>query len=559
MGGHRLLDSGDRRRGVPAGRVDHGDDARPLESGWTLLPADAVWASNHQDRAAPRTPRAPTLPRTGPATGDLLRGLADLPNVRVLVGTRLDRARPDQPSIGGRDGDGPLLRALAADTVVRLERDPAVEAAIVDYVAQRLQEIPESPYVNEPEPVRRAAAEAVAASSQGIFLLARLLARALARGDQPLDLTSEHAQELLRGGVAEAFAADLARYGPDEQRVRDLLVPLAWAEGAGLPRRQVWLAVANALAGHGHVESDLAWLLEHVGAHLIEAGEDGQTVYRLYHQAFNDYLRRGHDERTVHSRITDALLALVSSDGGRNWAGANPYLPRHLAAHAAAAGRLAELVDDARYLLYADPQRLASVLGSVDHRQHVLARLYWRALDRLRDATPTERAAALHVTALHHEPTALPLIDTDAELPWRGLWAAGPPTPFHRRITGHTNRVLAVAVGEVGGRAVIVSGGGDKTVRVWDAETGEPRAVVTGHTGGVRTVAVGQVSARTVIVTGGGGTVRVWDAKTGKPQATLAHLGGILAVTVGQLDYRTLMVVGADSRIAVVELLRLPG
>jgi hypothetical protein len=26
-GGHRLLDSGDRRRGVPAGRVDHGDDA----------------------------------------------------------------------------------------------------------------------------------------------------------------------------------------------------------------------------------------------------------------------------------------------------------------------------------------------------------------------------------------------------------------------------------------------------------------------------------------------------------------------------------------------------
>jgi WD40 repeat protein len=106
---------------------------------------------------------------------------------------------------------------------------------------------------------------------------------------------------------------------------------------------------------------------------------------------------------------------------------------------------------------------------------------------------------------------------------------------------------------------VIVTGRGDSTVRVWDAETGEPRAVVTGHTGGVRTVAVGQVSARTVIVTGGGGTVRVWDAKTGKPQATLAHLGGILAVTVGQLDYRTLMVVGADSRIAVVELLRLPG
>jgi hypothetical protein len=47
MGGHRRLDSGDRRRGVPAGRVDHGDDARPLDIGWTLLRADVVWASNN--------------------------------------------------------------------------------------------------------------------------------------------------------------------------------------------------------------------------------------------------------------------------------------------------------------------------------------------------------------------------------------------------------------------------------------------------------------------------------------------------------------------------------
>jgi hypothetical protein len=59
--------TGDRRRGVAAGSVDHGDDARPLDSGWTLLQADAVRASNNQDRSAARTPRAPTL-RMGLAT-----------------------------------------------------------------------------------------------------------------------------------------------------------------------------------------------------------------------------------------------------------------------------------------------------------------------------------------------------------------------------------------------------------------------------------------------------------------------------------------------------------
>jgi hypothetical protein len=63
-----MLDSGDRRRGVPAGRVDHGGDARPLATGWTLLRADVVGASDNQDHAAASTPRAPTLRRTGLAT-----------------------------------------------------------------------------------------------------------------------------------------------------------------------------------------------------------------------------------------------------------------------------------------------------------------------------------------------------------------------------------------------------------------------------------------------------------------------------------------------------------
>jgi len=60
---------------------------------------------------------------------------------------------------------------------------------------------------------------------------------------------------------------------------------------------------------------------------------------------------------------------------------------------------------------------------------------------------------------------------------------------------------------------VAVSVGGlDRTVRVWDLATGsaigEP---LVGHDGGVLAVAVGELEGRAVAVSGGEETVRVWD------------------------------------------------
>ena len=75
----------------------------------------------------------------------------------------------------------------------------------------------------------------------------------------------------------------------------------------------------------------------------------------------------------------------------------------------------------------------------------------------------------------------------------------------------------AVATAQLDGRAVVISGSWDKTVRVWDLATGTPiGAPFTGHTGPVFAVATAQLDGRTVVVSGSADdTVRVWDLATG--------------------------------------------
>ncbi|MGD9526623.1 hypothetical protein [Pseudonocardia sp.] len=93
------------------------------------------------------------------------------------------------------------------------------------------------------------------------------------------------------------------------------------------------------------------------------------------------------------------------------------------------------------------------------------------------------------------------------------------PSSHSTVLTGHDGPVRVLATGRLDGRAIVVSGGQDATVRVWDVATGEPvGAPMTGHTDAVHGLATAQLLGRAVAVSAADdGTVRVWDLATGGP------------------------------------------
>jgi WD40 repeat protein len=118
--------------------------------------------------------------------------------------------------------------------------------------------------------------------------------------------------------------------------------------------------------------------------------------------------------------------------------------------------------------------------------------------------------------------------------------------------TGHLGAVNAMAVAQFTDRTVLVSGSRDRTVRLWEPETGKParQDPLAGHTGPLSAVAtVPLPGGRALIATSGGdGTVRLWDDPLAiTPTARLLkRCGQIYAIASVTLPDRTLLATGGS-------------
>lgn len=129
-------------------------------------------------------------------------------------------------------------------------------------------------------------------------------------------------------------------------------------------------------------------------------------------------------------------------------------------------------------------------------------------------------------------------------------WARG--NCKFRVLSGHTDAITCLQIDETLSNPpypVLMTGSWDRTVRIWNAETGQCVSILRGHTRGVRCLQFDSVK----LITGGmDAKIKLWNWKTGKCLRTLeGHSDSVISLC---FDKQVLASGSSDSTIKVSRL-----
>lgn len=308
------------------------------------------------------------------------------------------------------------------------------------------------------ESLAQAMADRLAHASRdwGAFLLAEIFLRYLDAMPLPADTDDAGRRgAAMPTGLPEVLELHLGTLGPD-QTMRWALGAIAFGKGDGMPAE-----VIATLVG-----ADVTDVLAQGTSYLrTSVDTDGTTLYRLFHDSLDTYLRSRHDATRVYTRLVAGVLS---------WRAAPPYLLRHAIEHAADVDRVDDLLTDPEFLVMAEPRSLVRFLGAARSAAACdMAAVYRSSSERHHNATPDERREVLAIDACRNGSTALARTFTRPGLVPR--WATGALVhPALRDVVhSHVAKLISVGCLRVGDDLVAATSDG-RTVRLWDLRQGCP-------------------------------------------------------------------------------------
>ncbi|MGA9770613.1 MAG: serine/threonine-protein kinase [Blastocatellia bacterium] len=118
-------------------------------------------------------------------------------------------------------------------------------------------------------------------------------------------------------------------------------------------------------------------------------------------------------------------------------------------------------------------------------------------------------------------------------------------------LTGHRNEVYTVAFSPDG--KILASGSKDKAIKLWDAETAQLKKTINGHRDSVISVAF-SFDGKTLASASWDETIKLWDVETGQLKQTLAgHHDAALSVAFSP-DEKTLASSGQDKAVKIWDI-----